>query len=320
MSKKDQVKAILDLAEKIGVPIQEQASGLARLKMHEVRVIDLMPEMLVMVRSLLVLEDVTFRRPPITAMENSLLISFQNIYRNQENQTKNSSEPEDYERAHVRITPWHLESMVRFSRQTQVTQISILIDRAYLKQFLGKDQQRFSYLFDAERTLWIEEFMSPEIAVLVDEVMHCAREPILADSFYRLKCLTMLYHLFNNLSYREPIGHQQMNANEIDAVYRVRNAMTASLDKPLSLDELTRLSGMNELKLRKFFTQVFGKGLYDYHQHLRMSEAARLLKEDKLNVSEAGYRLGFSNLSYFGRLFEEHHGIKPKKWRNQFMK
>lgn len=320
MSQKDQIQAMLDLIEKIGLPVQDQASGLARLKMHELRVVDLMPDMLVMVRSLLVLEDVAFRRPPTSAMENSLLISFQNVHRNQHDQTESLSPPEDQEGPHVRISPWHLESVISFSRQKQISQISILIDRNYLKQFLGKDQQRFGYLFDAERTFWIEEFMSPEIAVLVDEVMHRAREPILTDAFYRLKCLTMLYHLFSNLSRRDPIWHQQLSANEIEAVYRVRNVMTASLDKPLPVDELTRLSGMNELKLRKLFTQVFGKGLYDYHQHLRMAEAARLLKEDRLTVSEAGYRLGFSNLSYFGRLFEEHLGIKPKKWRDQYKK
>jgi AraC-like DNA-binding protein len=39
-----------------------------------------------------------------------------------------------------------------------------------------------------------------------------------------------------------------------------------------------------------------------------------LLKEEKLSVSDAGYRLGFTNLSHFSRVFEEHIGIKPKKY------
>lgn len=317
MNQKDPVRVMLDLAEKIGSPVQGQAAGLASLQMQTIRVVDLMPDMLVMIRSLQVMEDVAFQRSPITAMENSLLISFQNIYCEQHSTTGSAALPNNQERPSVRISPSHLASLVSFSKKTQVRQISILIDRSYLKRFLGKDQHRFSYLFDVERTFWIEEFMSPEIAILVDEVMHREQEPVLADSFYRLKCLTMLYHLFSNLSRREPVGHQQMSAKEIDAVYRVRNAMTASLDKPLPVEELTRLGGMNELKLRKLFTQVFGKGLYDYYQHLRMSEAARLLKEERLTVSETGYQLGFSNLSYFGRLFEEHWGVKPKKWRDR---
>ncbi|MNH46985.1 DNA-binding transcriptional activator FeaR [compost metagenome] len=57
--------------------------------------------------------------------------------------------------------------------------------------------------------------------------------------------------------------------------------------------------------------------MYPYYQHLRMQEAARLLRDEYLSVSETGYRLGFSNLSYFGRLFESHFGSKPKKWAQQ---
>ena len=71
---------------------------------------------------------------------------------------------------------------------------------------------------------------------------------------------------------------------------------------------------MNELKLRKLFTQLFGLELYDYFQRIRMQEAASLLREDNLTVSETGYRLGFYNLSHFTRLFEQHISSNPKKW------
>jgi AraC-like DNA-binding protein len=45
-----------------------------------------------------------------------------------------------------------------------------------------------------------------------------------------------------------------------------------------------------------------------------MQEAARLLKDKRLTVSEVGYQLGFTNLSHFTRVFEQHTGMKPKKY------
>jgi AraC-like DNA-binding protein len=45
-----------------------------------------------------------------------------------------------------------------------------------------------------------------------------------------------------------------------------------------------------------------------------MKEAARLLREEKLSVSDVGYRLGFTNLSHFSRVFKEHIGMKPKQY------
>ena len=57
-----------------------------------------------------------------------------------------------------------------------------------------------------------------------------------------------------------------------------------------------------------------GKGVFEYYQFMRMQEAARLLKEKRLTVSEVGYQLGFTNLSHFSRVFEQHTGMKPKKY------
>ncbi|WP_299780834.1 helix-turn-helix transcriptional regulator [uncultured Formosa sp.] len=77
---------------------------------------------------------------------------------------------------------------------------------------------------------------------------------------------------------------------------------------------LAQLAGFSESKLKRLFKQIFGNSLYDYYQVFRMKEAARLLKENKLSVSEVGYKIGFSNLSHFSRVFEKHVGLKPKKY------
>jgi len=312
-------RTMIALAAKMGIPITEKKEELALLKFHNIKVVDLLPEMMVMIRSLLSEKNFSYRRKPITIIKSGLLISFQNVF-NDKNEGRGVVGPAinlDRERAHVRIVPLHLNSEVKFSKQAHIEQITILVDTAYLKQFLGNGQTNFSYLFNVEKTFWIDEFMSPEIAALVDELVNSSDEVSLPDFYYRLKSLELLYLLFRNLSQRESVSHQHMTIKEIEAIYRVRNAIAASLDKALPVKELAQLSGMNELKLRKLFTQVFGKGLYPYFQHLRMQEAARLLKEERLSVSETGYRFGFTNLSHFGRLFEEHMGMKPKKWSSK---
>ncbi|MEZ2440281.1 helix-turn-helix transcriptional regulator [Chitinophaga sp. RCC_12] len=319
MDHEENKRTMVQLAAKMGIPITEKIEQLALLKFHEVKIIDLLPEMMIMIRSLFSEGEYTYHRKPITVIENGLLISFQNVFNdgNEDDGKKGHANNFEHERAHVRIVPLHLESEVRFSKQSHIKQITILIEAACLKQFLGKEQKKFIDLFVIEKTFWIDDFMSPEMAVLVDKIVNFSSEIPLPDFYYRLKSLELLYLLFKNLSKRETVSQHNMTSKDIEAIYRVRNAMVASLDKPLPVKELVQLSGMNELKLRKFFEQVFGKGLYSYFQHIRMQEAARLLKEEQLSVSEAGYKLGFSNLSHFGRLFEAHVGVKPKKWSSK---
>jgi AraC-like DNA-binding protein len=47
--------------------------------------------------------------------------------------------------------------------------------------------------------------------------------------------------------------------------------------------------------------QVFGKSLMII-KHLRMQEAARLMKQEHLSVFETAYTLGFTNVSYFRKI------------------
>ena len=304
---------MLRLATRLGVPVLTDGAEFELLQLNEIKVVDMLPDLLVMIRSLVATETFSFKRKSMDIEEKGLLISFQNMFNTVTKEANPTARPLACQ-PHVRITPSHWESEVTFPKDFNIRQITILLILNYLKEFIGKDQGRLEYLFNVDQTLWIEEFMSPQMAKLVNEISDSHNDPILSEAYYRLKSLELIYLLFENLLNRQDIKHRSLSNYEIEAVYLVRNALEDSLDKSSAIEGLVKLSGMNELKLRKIFTQVFGMGLNEYHQHRRLQEAARLLREEKRSVSEVGYQLGFSNLSYFGRLFEKHFGLKPKKW------
>ncbi|MDP9955016.1 MULTISPECIES: helix-turn-helix transcriptional regulator [Chryseobacterium group] len=318
MNLSENKKQMLDLAEKLGMPASDFSDNLDLLRLNEVHIVDMLPEMLLMIRSVVAKETFTYKRKPINAAKRGLLFSFQNISgHSSDNDEKQYQVKSLQVRPHVRISPLHLESEVVFPKGSTISQITILIELDFLRNFIGKDQDTFGYLFNEEKTLLIEEFMSPGMAYLVNEIAGIPETGILSEAYYKLKALELLYLLFKNLSKRQHVKYQSLRSDEIEAVYRVRDAVSSSLERPLTQEELVRVSGMNVLKLRKLFTQIFGKGIYEYGQYLRMQEAARLMREKHLSVSETGYQLGFTNLSYFGRLFEQHFGMKPKKWSAQ---
>ena len=54
-----------------------------------------------------------------------------------------------------------------------------------------------------------------------------------------------------------------------------------------------------------------------YLNKLRLTEAARLLAEkDSATVAEIAYSVGYSNVSYFNKLFKEEYGCTPKAFRS----
>jgi len=133
----------------------------------------------------------------------------------------------------------------------------------------------------------------------------------------QLKAEELVCRLLSVLENRTNAELQRLDQSDIQIIYQIRHQLTLHLDQPPNLSELAILAGMSMSKLKSLFRQIFGKPIYAYYNTLRMQEAARLLRVRRLSVSEVGYALGFSNLSHFSRLFEQHTGLKPKKYAMQ---
>lgn len=105
-----------------------------------------------------------------------------------------------------------------------------------------------------------------------------------------------------------------------DPRVRQRNQLLQALretfsDPDLSLDSFAASQGLSPrlvAALIKEATQLHFKGALN---ELRLTEAARLLKETRGNVSEIAYAVGFQNPSHFGRAFREKYGESPTDFR-----
>ncbi|HEX5555768.1 MAG TPA: AraC family transcriptional regulator [Chitinophagaceae bacterium] len=183
---------------------------------------------------------------------------------------------------------------------------------------MKEDAGQFQFLFDTDNIFLIEEIMTDDILRTVNDIVKKEEPGILKNYHYKLKAMELLFYLFQSLSKRAQSVHQKLSEKDIKSMYKVRDRLISSLQKPTPVATLKQIAGMNELKMRKLFTQIFGMGIYDYFQFFRMKEAARLMREEKLSVSEAGYQMGFENLSHFSRVFEKHIGKKPKRYSSEW--
>jgi AraC-like DNA-binding protein len=307
------LQKFLDIGKKLGV---EYSAGIkdhvSKMGFINLQIYDYLPDMVMMIRSLVSKENFLFQRKFSSNFEPSLLISFNNIFDDELITDENPDQKLIEEIPHVQIRTLNLYDEIKVEKNLHKKQIVILVTLKCLREHL-KDDQQFFELFEDETVFWMEEIMSEDIIRVANELTR-TKDAKLENFFFKLKTLELIYFLFRDLKKRKDIKQKDLTAKEVLLIYKVRDVLTKRFDTPVPISKLVKLAGMNELKLRKLFTQVFGMGIYVYYQHIRMKEAARLLKEDNLSVSEVGYKLGFSNLSHFGRVFEQHIGVKPKKW------
>ena len=56
----------------------------------------------------------------------------------------------------------------------------------------------------------------------------------------------------------------------------------------------------------------------DFIQEIRMKRAIQLLEQNKINISQVSYKVGFKNPKYFSKCFQKKYGETPSQYQNRF--
>jgi AraC-like DNA-binding protein len=223
--------------------------------------------------------------------------------------------PLAHEQASVLICKHAVSSVMEMPSNTRFGSVTIAVSRQYLRSLFGEIQHPVvGTILEAKDNFFFETPLSPEMIRTGSEMLNPSLPESLERPYYKLKCEELLCYVVAILVQREAVAASAMHIDDIKAIYATKLQLQSNLHVPPDIAALAREAGMSEPKLRKLFKQTFGKGVFEYYQSARLQEAARLLKEKRLSVSEVGYQLGFTNLSHFSREFEKYIGMKPKKY------
>lgn len=219
------------------------------------------------------------------------------------------------ERASIMICRHAVSSIIELPSNTSFGSVAIAVSRKYLYQLFGHiDQPVVANVLEAKENFVIEMDASTAIIATGSEMLGYPMPESLESHYYKLKCEELLCYTFALLLKREEAPVIGVHIDDIKAIYAIKAHLQAHLNEPPHIAGLAKQAKMSQPKLRKLFKRTLGRGVFEYYQFLRMETAARLLKDKKLTVSETGYQLGFTNLSHFSRVFEQHMGVKPKKY------
>jgi len=216
----------------------------------------------------------------------------------------------------IQIASNTLDSTITYPAFGEVYNTTITITPARL-QLLLEDippNALIDAILNPKEPYLFYESMGTETQMILKQITEPKSDDGFAKFFYTHKAEALLYNVFNQLYKRQSSPHNPVNKADAEKLFVIRENILSNLSEPPSLPDLAKLAGISETKMSILFKQVFGDSIYNYYQTARMEQAAYLLRHKNYSVSEAGYELGFSNLSHFTRLFERHHQQKPKKY------
>lgn len=91
------------------------------------------------------------------------------------------------------------------------------------------------------------------------------------------------------------------------------NWLRENYKEPLDVDGLAARVNMAPPTFRKHFKAVTSMSPTQYHKHLRLYEAQRLMLEDKQDATSAGYAVGYESPTQFNREYKRLFGDPPQR-------
>ena len=100
-----------------------------------------------------------------------------------------------------------------------------------------------------------------------------------------------------------------------DAMEKLLLFLNTHYQEPVTRKQIAHAVGYNESYISHLFSGIFQTTLTDYLTALRLEDAARMLRETALPVSQIALSVGFGSIRSFHRAFSQKFGISPREYR-----
>ncbi|WP_077919526.1 ATP-binding protein [Spirosoma sp. 209] len=86
-------------------------------------------------------------------------------------------------------------------------------------------------------------------------------------------------------------------------------------DTDFSVEALAEAANLSRMQLHRKLKALTNSTATNFIRDIRLDQATRLLRQGDQSVTQVAYAVGFDNLSYFARVFQEKYGVLPSQYR-----
>ena len=97
----------------------------------------------------------------------------------------------------------------------------------------------------------------------------------------------------------------------------IDECITEHIDKKLTLSFLSKHINRSENYLSRLFKTETGINIIQYINYRKMEKAKDLLMDPQLSINEISNTLGFTEASYFNKIFKKIYDINPSEYRKK---
>ena len=168
-----------------------------------------------------------------------------------------------------------------------------------------------SAMIDEGRRAYELPYFDPYLSELTPR----ADAPAGAQQMLRIYLESLLIMLLrSDPPHRNGGGFRMTQLYDDPLTMKVIRYFEENLCRRLTIGDVCAAAGYGKTHVSERFRQTTGYGVMEYFTLLKISEAKRLLRERRRNVSEISELLGFESPQYFSRRFKAVTGLSPTEY------
>lgn len=113
-------------------------------------------------------------------------------------------------------------------------------------------------------------------------------------------------------------GSAGKNKQDHDVITPALLYISEHYREQIDLDQCAALTHLSPGRFAHLFTKTMSVSPYKFILSMRMDEAKELLLFSSMSINEISEQIGFTDSSYFSRIFRKYTGYSPTSWRSRF--
>lgn len=158
----------------------------------------------------------------------------------------------------------------------------------------------------------------PNRYLLEDLITRMLAEFRIVDSYSRGLCPVLLYELLVMIARMTERIHSEGSGTAETGLARfhaISRYLCENYTEKITLRHLSERFHLSPYHLCRRFKETTGLSVIRYLNQVRILEAQKLLRTGGVRVAELAGKVGFDNISHFGRTFKRLIGVSPMRYR-----
>ena len=111
----------------------------------------------------------------------------------------------------------------------------------------------------------------------------------------------------------------EVKGNDEELMERIMKVVNENMgDSDFNVEKMCDEVGVSRTQLHRKLKEMTGVPTSEFLRNIRLNEAARLIREGKINITQVSYMVGFANNSHFYTAFKKYFGMSPSEYAAKY--